>query len=245
MKSSRLSDHTYLVPLGGDLAIISTLTSGKFWRAMGSENATDGFRLIFQFILFCMNVLAFSIRVFLRYKQGHKTMGWILTAYTAVVMIAYNWSLRPFDWIVTPISSLFYPIIWPIHRLIWWQDPDWWPHIFHDCASRPLQWMTVLFCILAVVHIITSYIRKKDRSAGVKRGIPVLWFISSLVIRRLYNTRDWVMWWILEAAIVIGIAYAAWFIHADIRFKIFLLAAALSHVILEAYEYFGLKQFVR
>jgi hypothetical protein len=238
-RKTKLEKYRFLVPLYGDIPLVIGLFNGQFWtnlfRLFKEPNAT--FYTLGKFIGFFVNIYAFSVRVFVRYRHGRLTIGWILAFFTVLTMLLYNWQGRKFIW--TPLYAIWFPIKETLFR----EPNPWFPDIIYRYHSEYVWWMCAAFCVLAIVHIIISYLPFGGKEENVKRGIPVLWAISALFFKGLRGKKNWMIWWVLETSIIIGLALYIGYYHDSILAR-YLIIAATCHGLLEAYEFFGLRSYI-
>ncbi|MFM9949444.1 MAG: hypothetical protein ACKV1O_16020 [Saprospiraceae bacterium] len=244
--SKRLADYRHLVPLYGDITLFTAFFKGELWVKqyqiwIKGDKATALLSLgkLFGFFI---AVYAFPVRVFLRYRHGIFTIGWFLTAYTALTIVFFNWAGRGYRW--PPLYTLYYPFRKVVVLIFNPNALPWWPDMITRMHSQNLWWFCLAFCALATIHILISYFTVKGDEQDIRRGTPALWKLAALFFKRLQDKDRLAIWWILESLLLGGIGAYLFFGFHDRALGMFLIYASACHFALECYESIGLARFI-
>lgn len=240
--AKRVTEFRYLAPLVGDIPLISRVFSGQtinaILRLVMRRDVSVLLLFVVKTVVFFLGALAVIPRVFLRYRHGAMTIGWIITSIAALLIAFCNWPGCTHDaW--APIYILALPVNEVIESA-----PSWVPEVFLEYQSIQLYYGGIAFCALAALHILISYLPLGTQADRVKRGRSIFWFVLSWLFFRLRKQEKAGIWWMVETGLVIGLSYALPFFGGEAQLCSFLFTAGIAHGLIEAYEYFGLKSYV-
>lgn len=245
-KSKGLGDYRFLIPLYGDIPLLLGLFKGDLWikqyQIWVKGDTVSLLTSLGKLFGFFVTVYAFPVRVFLRYRHGIYSIGWFLTAFTALTITFFNWPGREYRW--TPMYPIWFPIRELFNRYFSPKSASWWPDMISTGYSLYLFWFCLFFSVFAIIHVLVSYFTVKGDERDIRRGIPVFWKLSSMLKKGLEDKERLFIWWVLESAFVGGIGAYFYYGNHDMMFGLFLLYAAACHFALEAYESIWLSRIV-
>lgn len=245
-KSKGLGDYRFLIPHYGDIPLLLGLFKGELWikqyQIWVKGDTVSLLAALGKLFGFFVTVYAFPVRVFLRYRHGIYSIGWFLTAFTALTIAFFNWPGREYKW--TPMYPIWFPIRELFNLYFSPNSASWWPDMIARVYSPSLFWLCLVFCAVAAIHILISYFTVKGDERDIKRGIPVFWKLSSMLSNKWQDKERIFVWWVLESAFAGGIGAFLYYGFHDRILGLFLLYSAACHFALEAYESIWLSRIV-
>lgn len=238
---SKLNDFSFRTPLFGDLAILFRLFQRETWetaiRALFRRDALAILSGVLEALAFFVAALALPVRVFLRYRHGLHTIGWIILAYAGIAVSFLNWADR--EYLAIPLYPFWFLIRDGYAALAEQEITYYWQDVFLDVRSVTLFWVNIAFVLIGAYHIIASYFLNKNDAQAIYRGLPLLWVIAARFNRRLRDKDGMAFWWVLESTLFMSIGALLVYCSLDRTLGWYLIYAGAGHFALEFIEYLG------
>lgn len=238
---SKLKEYSFRTPLFGDLAMLFRLFQRETWetaiRALFRRDALAILSGVLEALAFFVAALALPVRVFLRYRHGLHTIGWIILAYAGIAVSFLNWADR--EYLAIPLYPFWFLIREGYAALAEQEITNYWQNVFLDVRSVTLFWVNIAFVLIGVYHIIASYFLNKNDAQAIYRGLPLLWVIAARFNRRLRDRDRMAFWWVLESALFLSIGTVLVHSALDRTLGWYLIYAGAGHFALEFIEYLG------
>ena len=238
---SKLGDYSFSMPLFGDSAILSRVFKRETWdnaiRVLFRRDALAIMSGMLETLAFFLTAAALPVRVFLRYRHGVHTIGWIILAYTGVTVSFLNWPDR--EYLAIPLYPFWFLIRDAYAAIAQQEITSYWKDVFLDVRSMTLFWVNIAFAVTGIGQIIASYVWYKKDAQAIHRGLPLLWVIAARLNRRLRDKDGMAFWWVLESSLFLSIGAVLVHSALDRTLGSYLIYAGAGHFILEFAEYLG------
>lgn len=164
MKTHRLTKRVKprIIKRYGDSEILLGFYTTTWWTDLIKEGGKIAFwKLFVSSLKFVLALFSDAVGSIFRYKHGIMSKGWILTFYTAVLIILFNSTacyhiFKPFIFWFTP----FFCFAGVDKVIIWTLD---------EVHSYNLLAFGFLYLMLSAVHVVVTYVGKGNKEAS-KRG---------------------------------------------------------------------------
>lgn len=182
----------------GDLAIIHAATKTKLWHTLFYKNWSEFVLLCLkQYLRFSRSIMAFQLWSVFRWRPGFQTMGLLSIGASLCVLLSYN-STHVEGWL-KPVAMFIVPFV------MFFKSPDEiYELIFIDVESRILLIYTILFTLSSLIHLVTIWVGKGNKSI-TKRGESLL----GLVLSKFMKVDEFVIG-LCEVLILMGLGLAAY-----------------------------------
>ena len=221
-----ISERRHLVPLYGDKQILLYFFH-TFWWFLGESKEEFSLRMML-FKILCL--LAYPVRIFLRFNHSIKTVGWLITIYFVVVIAAMN---SPDESYMLPLFTPFLLIFFWILDVIHLKEilinrlfmvgfiPDFSAYelcgfeFFTEYQSKALFVFGNLFFLLSALHIVRSYLEPGSHKRSINRGTPILYYLFRAIKKNYLVHYNAFIWNTLESILFMGIGAGFLILYQD------------------------------
>ncbi|MBL7681771.1 MAG: hypothetical protein JNK00_00305 [Flavipsychrobacter sp.] len=209
--------HIRVAPLYGDGEILLSLAQSKFWSSLMNKNEKSWLILVRELFRIKFAILAFLTGAIFRYGYGSRTIGFILSILSTLMLIGYNstylfWVAKPFF----PFTAAFFI---PFVDLKFWQEL-----VVTDIHSTGLFYYTCLFAAVSLFHSLSIYLGFGNSNDPTKRGNSIIY----MLFFRYTRVPEYLVQGIMEPVIIGITALLCWHILDDKHFSIFLIISGSS-----------------
>ena len=234
-----IRDYKHRIHLFGDQSIISNIFKANFWMSLIQFMKRDSgvwIRFWGGLIAFIASMFAFSIRVFLRKKQGIFSIGWILSILTGWMILLFNftgvpWKLAPLAVFFTPIHDSFAHFTSGTENAF---EP-WYAIFMSETHSDGLFIFFIIYSAMAIFRLIESYRFQTGDARDIQRGVSLILDLIPHPYKNDYKESYSTI--VAESVLFLIAAATASFIFQEQYLGLYLLIATICHFGLETVEF--------
>ena len=215
--------HTMtFVPKFSDADIMRTVIRSRIWRAFFINQKDAVWEFLKGLFYFKSELFISPVRSLLRHSHGHRTMGYIITIMSMVMMAGFNSKS------IWGVLINVFPFMAPLW--VGMVDEDQYSTlIFENIQSQNLLYFWMGTTAVSLFHMIKIHVRKQADVSPIKRGDS--WLYQG-VFKHTKISEEWVQN-LIEPMIICGVGAGLIYFKIDFVFGLFLVISGVCLFIQE------------